>query len=89
MQANGPDRYVVVDGNAYWISTPAPVEQPGRARPITWGQPTSLMHTPATPAGFAWETASPVDTFDNDQAAAIIAALTETYAGLGSTQEVA
>lgn len=84
-----PARFVVVDGNAYWIQQGPEVAQPGGGRAIRWVPLAVLMQAPATPAGFAWAAVTPAAAFDDDQADAIIAALTETYAGLKATQEVA
>jgi hypothetical protein len=85
-----PERFIVVDGNVYWLDTPAPIAQPDGARPIRWAAPVTLMHAPVTATGqIAWQDSGIVEACEPAQVDAIVAALTETYSGIQAAHEVA
>lgn len=85
-----PDRFVVVDGNVYWIEHGPAVAQPGGGRAIHWTPLAILMHAPMTVSGqIAWAEAGYVEAAEPAQTDAIIAALTETYTGISLAHEVA
>lgn len=84
---NAPDRFIVVDGNVYWLA--APTQPGGNVTPL---RPAAarLLSAPITATGrVSWDDSWYVHGIEPAQVDAIIAALSETFAGLDAARQMA